>query len=210
MPSDLGNKDRLLDLAEERFLGEGISKVSVDDLTRELSMSKKTFYMLFESKEDLAVQMVERKVGQIRGEIERIVGGSGDFIDKLHGLLAFIGTVIRTIGGPGMHDMKRQMPHLWRRIEEYRRDRIRDVFSRLLEQGITEGTVRRDLNKRVFALAWLGAVEGVVQPDVLAQESFSEREAVSALVAIAFTGIMTDEGRNEFLKRQHTHTYQIT
>jgi hypothetical protein len=51
-------------------------------------------------------------------------------------------------------------------------------------------------------MAYLGAVENIMQPNVLSQESFSARDALQAIVRIFFTGIMTETARKQFAKRE--------
>ena len=46
-------RDRIVRVAEKIFLRSGFNRVSMDDVARELGMSKKTVYSHFESKEEL-------------------------------------------------------------------------------------------------------------------------------------------------------------
>ena len=48
-----GVRDRIVATAERIFLRSGFSRVLMDDLARELGMSKKTLYSHFASKEEL-------------------------------------------------------------------------------------------------------------------------------------------------------------
>ena len=57
MPRD-DAKSRILLAARERMLRVGYTRLSVDDLVSDLGMSKKTFYRIFRSKEDLLVQIL--------------------------------------------------------------------------------------------------------------------------------------------------------
>jgi hypothetical protein len=67
-----------------------------------------------------------------------------------------------------------------------------------------EGYVRADVNPRVFIIAYLSTVEGVVEPRVLSEESFSASEALHSILAIFFHGILTEEAsvRLEQLQQQ--------
>ena len=54
-------RNKIIDLALERFKQYGIRSVSIDDLCHELGMSKKTFYVYFKQKDEL-VQDVLRSM----------------------------------------------------------------------------------------------------------------------------------------------------
>ena len=53
-----------------RFLDAGFRRVSVDELTSDLAMSKRTFYRIFDSKEDLVGQLALPASHDCRGTIQ--------------------------------------------------------------------------------------------------------------------------------------------
>ena len=188
-----GTKDRIVTLARHRFLSEGFTRVSVDDITSELGMSKKTFYKFFASKEDLVSQIVERLMGEIRITMDHIVDREGDFIEKLHELLLFLGRTISEFHKPFQQDIARHLPGLWQRVQAFRADRINTNISRLLDQGVAAGYLRPDINRQIFLRTYLAAVDGIVTPSVLSNESFSAREAMEGIVKILFQGVLTED-----------------
>ena len=60
--------------AGELFFRLGIRSVSIDDICRELGMSKKTFYVYFASKDEMIEQMLQANLNNMA--------------DKMNGLLA--------------------------------------------------------------------------------------------------------------------------
>ncbi len=53
-------KEQITATAKELFLQYGIRSVSVDDICKELRMSKKTFYQYFGQKEELINHLLEK------------------------------------------------------------------------------------------------------------------------------------------------------
>jgi hypothetical protein len=101
-----------------------------------------------------------------------------------------------------MQDLSRHRPDQWKRIEDFRARRLPDVFLRLLNQGIREGHVRPNLQKRIFLLAYMAAVQHIMQPSVLANESFSAREAITGILELFFQGLLTDRGRKALARTE--------
>ena len=192
---DLAQKQRILEAVRDRILAEGFSRLSVDEIATMFGMSKKTFYKFFPTKEELINQVADRIMAEGRISLAKIVGSDKDFISKLHELVSFVMLQSTRISKALQNDVERFAPDLWKRIEEFRKHRITDVFSHLVEQGIKEGDVRADVNKRIFLMVVLGSIRNVVNPTVLAQESFSAHEAVDNLLNLFFTGILTERGR---------------
>lgn len=193
-------KERVVVRARDLFLAEGFTRVSMDELAGSLSMSKKTLYKSFKSKDALLAAVIDRLMLEIRQTIEAVVAGPGTFAGKLRAFSSFAGKLYARVTPVFLRDLQRAAPEHWERIELFRRERILENFGRLIRQGMEEGAVRKDLNVRVFQLAHLGAIERVIRPSVLAEESFSAKEAIEEITRTFFIGIMTDEA-----KREYTH-----
>jgi TetR/AcrR family transcriptional regulator, cholesterol catabolism regulator len=192
---DRAQKERIIEAVRDRVFAEGFSRLSVDEIAAMFGMSKKTFYKFFPTKEELINQVTDRIMAQARASITGIARSKKDFISKLHELMSFLMLQSSHLSKALQVDLQRYAPELWKRIEEFRTLRISDVFSRLVDQGINEGYVRKDLNKRVFMLVVLSSIRNVVNPGVLLQESITAREAIDSILNLFFAGILTDQGR---------------
>lgn len=191
-------KDRILDVANGKFMSHGFSRVSVDELVDDLGMSKKTFYKHFKTKEDLIGQVIDRLVLKIRSGLARILETEGDFVLKLNMLLEFLGKTLSMLSRPLQEDLRRNYPELWDRIEEMRRDTILVNFSKLFSQGARQGAFREDVNQEILLLTFLSAVQGVVNPVVLSEASFSADQALHSIMNIVYEGVLTDEAREQY------------
>lgn len=198
MPEEDIIKEKIIAYCEERFLKEGFASISVDEIAGELGMSKKTFYKCFTSKEDVVRQLIERIMGGVRANIERILQSDKSAIEKHAEFIAMIATNTSKLMPMFGQDIKKRMPQFWKQIEEFRRQRIADVFNRLIAQGVVEGTMRPEMNKRVFLMCMLSAVDTIMQPQVLANESFSVSDAIREILNVFFVGALTPMGRNQF------------
>ena len=64
-------RDRILDVATQRFYAEGIRAVSADRLIADAAVSKVTFYRHFRSKDDLVEAYLARAAAQERTRVEQ-------------------------------------------------------------------------------------------------------------------------------------------
>ncbi len=67
------------------------------------------------------------------------------------------------------------------------------------------GLVRSDMNRDVMVLMYLSAVQGVVNPEILAQNSFSIQEAFRTIMAVYLDGILTEAARKQFHSKISHH-----
>ena len=73
MSDDL--KDRILETAESLFDARGVRDVTIDDVCRQLSISKKTFYQFYAQKEDLVGAVVQKRIADSQQYFSRIFRG---------------------------------------------------------------------------------------------------------------------------------------
>lgn len=80
-------RDRILD-ATERLLGRfGYQKTAMDDVAREAGVAKRTIYMHFTSKEELALSSIDRIVERLIERLEAIAGASQEKSERLKEML---------------------------------------------------------------------------------------------------------------------------
>ena len=190
-------KNRIIEYAMPLFSQSGFSRVSVEEITSALGMSKKTFYKYFESKEDLVHQIVLRITGEIGLQIDSIVTTDHPFVSKLNALISVLHTRFSKFSTPMLRDVQIHAPGTWAYIQEFRRTKIIAVWGRLIEQGQREGFIRPAIDPRLLLLSIIGVVESVVNPQTLANESFSTEQAMKGIIDMLFRGILTDAAVRE-------------
>ncbi len=191
-------KDRIVESASEKFLSQGISKVTLDEIAADLRMSKKTVYKFFPSKDELLRSIVHMMMGRMERQIDAIVSSSKPFPEKMTELMAFAGKFVGRLSTQFIRDMERFAPALWKEVETFRRERIFSRLEKMFVQAKQEGFFRSDLDHTLFMLIFLHAMQGIMNPTTLSQHSFSAQQAFKGIFKILFEGALTDNARKEF------------
>ncbi len=197
-------RERIIEYARIRFCADGFVRVSVDEITTELGMSKKTFYKYFERKEDLVHAIVSRMLGETALRVQGIVSMDAPVPTKLNALVRVLGEIFKTLSKQMLRDLQAHVPGAWEQIQAFRRERIMTTWAGLIDEGKRTGYVRPEINQRVFLLCLYAAVENVVNPSVLANEPYSCDEALESIIAIFLTGILTEQAAQTFQSLHHT------
>jgi AcrR family transcriptional regulator len=80
-------RDLILDAAE-RLLGRyGYTKMTMDDLAREVGVAKGTLYLHFPSKEEVVLSRLDRMIERLTAELREIAGSRGEPAAKLRRML---------------------------------------------------------------------------------------------------------------------------
>ncbi|MDZ7360110.1 MAG: TetR/AcrR family transcriptional regulator [candidate division KSB1 bacterium] len=194
-------RERILLKVKEKFAAVGYGKTSMDDVAGELGMSKKTLYKFFPTKLKLAEMLVEHVLAEVNRRCDAILASPLPAVEKLLRIVQMITEqqqrfVTKTL----LESLRSQLPHLWRRIEAFRRERMRKNLEVILEQGKRDGTVRADFNREMFFHFLIGAIDEGINPGVLIHSSCSMHDALSALIDIFMNGALTPKGRGQYQK----------
>jgi AcrR family transcriptional regulator len=194
-------RNRILLKTKEKLAASGYGKTSMDDIAGELGMSKKTLYKFFPTKLKLAEMLVEHVLSEINRRCDAILNSPLPAVEKLIRIVQMITEqqqhfVTRTL----LESLRAHLPHLWQRIEAFRRERMRKNLAAILEQGKRDGTVRADFNREMFFHFLLGAIHEGINPEVLINASYSMHEALAALIDIFMNGALTGKGREQYQK----------
>jgi AcrR family transcriptional regulator len=65
-------RKELIDTAEQLFIAKGYEQTAISDIVKKVNVSQGAFYYYFESKEDVLVAVMEKKVALMEGDFLRI------------------------------------------------------------------------------------------------------------------------------------------
>src|ERR1700712_2329368 len=131
--SDERRSELIVDAAGRLFLAPGPGRVSMDDLARELGMSKKTIYRHFPDKHSLMTAVLDRQFGAIERTLVAAAEDSEGkpFDERIHRFLMAAGSELGRIGagqlatGRGDAVLRR---HVEERIDTVVYRRLHEMF----------------------------------------------------------------------------------
>ena len=167
----------------------------MDDLARELGMSKKTVYAHFASKEALLRAVLIQRVTETDEGMEAIIRAKESFPAKLGHIARFLQGKMAEVSPIFLEDIRRYAPECFGIVEEFRARAIPRYFSRLFEEGIRAGHVRRQVRRDLLIRMLVLSIQGIIRPEALAELHLHPREALEHILAITFEGILTPKGR---------------
>ena len=192
---------RILEAARSRLFHLGYSALIMDELARELGMSKKTLYRSFPSKDAIIGAIIDEMGRSIRGRMDAILTDPKlNFAQKLSGVIDVVGSQLAK-ASPGMlHDLQRCAPHLYQKIDDVRRRNVPFVFGRLIRAGLAEGKVRPEIDPDFAVEFWLQAIRGLVQPEILECTGLTPRQTLEQALHLFFGGLLSFNGLKDYEK----------
>ena len=195
-PVENPGRQRIIAAARRHFFAYGFRAVTMDDLARELGMSKKTLYGHFPSKVALVEAVLRDKIRSVEADLKRITSdSSSDFPAALQELLARVHKHMEEVQPPFMRDLQRETPEMFSIVEARRRENILKYFGKLIGDGQAAGIIRKDVPTILIVEILLGAVEAIINPEKLTELGLTPRDGFSAISTVIFKGVITEAGR---------------
>jgi AcrR family transcriptional regulator len=184
---------RILSGAQRLFFNRGL-QVKIDEIASYLGISKKTIYNHFRSKQDLIDHMVEQEVAYLLGELDRISADkSVDFVERLLRLSEF---AVEEMGRRGLsliRNIRENESRFREGLFPLVREKIERLVSSLMDEGLTKGFVRNDIDREMVGPVYVGMLEGVLRICGQEGEEVPVERLLSANLKFLFQGILKPE-----------------
>lgn len=180
-------KTQILEGTLDVFNKKGI-KFTMDDVAKELQISKKTIYTIFDDKESMFLSMVDFLFDGIKeSEAKVLQDDSLSTVEKIKCIMGVMPDSYRNVDFRQLYMLKSKYPAIYERVEERLETGWEDTIS-LLELGMQEGVIR-PVNIAIVKMMMEAALEQFFQRDILVQNELSYVEALESVVAIIVDGI---------------------
>ena len=163
-------------------------KFTMDDIARQLGMSKKTIYTVFDDKESLFLDMVDYLFDSIKESERQVVEDETlDTLEKVRKILGVMPESYRNIDFRQLYPLKEKYPKTYAKVQE-RLETGWETTIGLIEQGIAEGVIR-PVEIPLVKLMLEAALERFFQSDILLRHNISYHDALDQVVDILVNGI---------------------
>ena len=147
-------REKIVQLAQKKMGEVGIRSVSIDDICRELGMSKKTFYVYFETKDELIKAILV-------AHYEEVKAGMLNFLDSCASIWDIIQLAAERMMAmpdvrqfpPFIYDLNKYYPALAKDYNAQILALNRQELQGIVERGVEEGIFRSDLDAE--QAAWM-------------------------------------------------------
>lgn len=176
--------------AFELFSQYGIKSVSMDDIARNMGISKRTIYEFFDDKETLLVAGMDFNYKKIQTDLELLEKEPFTALDIILLLYEEFMRRPRWRSKKFYDDLKRYPAALKRKEEE--KARFFKQCVKLLSRGVKEGVFQPDTNLEIVAL--LAKEQAKLIPPSSAFSNHSIAEVLGTVLYTFLRGISTEKG----------------
>lgn len=183
------------------YLKYGIKSVTMDDVARELGISKKTLYLHFKDKDHLVSSVIKYKMDSQHEAMRKVCKMKVNAIEELLMVSKLITQFLKNVNPSATYDLQKYYPEIWKNISRDRRDHIYQQISDNMKRGIKEGLYRSDLNIDIIAHFYLFRLEMSNTLDLIVENKYSYEEIFNNFFSYHIRGIANQKGI-EYLERK--------
>ena len=191
----------ILERASAVYMKYGVKSVTMDDLARELGISKKTIYKYFDDKSDLVRSIVEMKMAMDKAICMNCVNQSENAIDDLIQISKLIVEHVGNMNPSVFFDLKKYHPDAWQIVENHRWEFVLDMIISNVDQGIREKLYRDNLNAEVVGRLYVTNIDNIFNPDIFPWPKFTFQVVYTEMIRMHIKGLVNEDGL-KYLKQK--------
>jgi AcrR family transcriptional regulator len=195
--------EKIIQEASSLFMKYGIKSVTMDDISRAMSISKKTLYQYFRDKNEIVNRVARVHLENEKRNFEEIQANAGDAIEKLYMHSLFIRKSFEKMNPAVLYDLKKYYKDAWDLFIQYKREVFSKGMTDTLHEGIAQGYFRKNIDPDILITLRFEVLQLVADGSIFPAEKFDFREVQIQLFDHFLHGILTEKGHalmNEYYK----------
>lgn len=190
----------------EVFQRYGIRSVSMDDLSTRLGISKKTLYTFVNNKTELVEQTLYHQLDNARSMMEDCPHCPENAIDFLLEMSRRVCAQLSATHPALLYDLRKYYPEVLEKFVGMHRAFYSEVFSRNLEEGVSQGVYRQDIDKDLTIKLYLHNIEHFFGEELAAGRTIPSTQMFRVLFGNHIRSIASAEGLAYFESRELDYT----
>jgi AcrR family transcriptional regulator len=205
----MGYKD-ILEKILSMFTHYGIRSITMDDIARELGISKKTLYHEFEDKRDLIRRVIDYDILANRKFLEDVHRANFNAVEELFYVNERIHQDRINYSPTFYYDLKKYYPETYRRWLDEKRQNMFDLIVGNLQKGKREGVFRTDIHEHSIGKLYMARMEMLSNHEISDVLQTITSEFMQEIFNYHLHGICNERGLNTLAElREKSEQQQV-
>jgi AcrR family transcriptional regulator len=187
-------QQHLLQKSGELFKKYGVKSYTMDDIAKELGMSKKTIYQFVENKAELVKLTMQAYLQEERTQLDAILKVSQDSIDEMIKMVAYFYNQVREFNPSVLNDLQKYYPETWAIYNDYRFNFMLGMVTKNIQGGMEQGMYRADLNADIIARLYIANIDVLINQELFPSKKYVFLDAYKEFLNYHLRGIVTAKG----------------
>ena len=186
----------LLERASTVFMKYGLKSVTMDDLCREIGVSKKTIYKYFEDKNDLVKTIIQFKIEMDRQGCTICANSADNAIESLVNISKFVIEQFGNVNPSVFLDLRKHYPAAWKLMKDHKWEFVLNHIRENIIRGKEENLYRENLNPEIISRYYVSSMDSIMDGEVYPFPEFKTDEILTEVLRFHIRGLANDNGIN--------------
>ena len=191
----------IIEKVSQLYQQYGIKSITMDDVARELGMSKKTLYNYVSNKEELVADYVEYVTSQRRCNVEEIKEQNLNAIEELFKVNQHVIQMLKNYNPATDYDLKKYYPEHYRQLRKIRQRNMFGAVKENILKGKREGLYRQDLDEDIIARVHVSRIENSFANEMFDISELTSWRFIREMMIYHLRGIANEKGVEFFYRK---------
>jgi len=172
----------------------GIKSITMDEVSRQLGISKKTLYEHFTDKTDLVKSVIHQITTEREEQFCKTQKQAQNALEELLSIYGFYLKMLKEVNPSFEFDLKKYYPEIYTELINTRRQRMKEASLQNLRKGKEEGLFRKEIDEDIIVRLQLLRVESISSTDLFTHEELYSKHFVEEMFFYHLYGILSEKG----------------
>lgn len=187
-------KERILVEANELFCKFGVKRITMDDIAKQLGISKKTIYQHFKDKNELVFVLIESMLQMQMQTMDCNRSKASNAVDEVFLVVTHLKEMLSKMNPMIFYDLQRYHPQAWDLFKSFRFTYMKECILKNIHSGIKEGCFRKNIQPEIIALLRLEQVDMIFNQVVFPAAQFRMAEVMEEVTEHYLYGLCNLKG----------------
>ncbi len=186
--------NEILSRTFELYHKYAIKSVTMDDVARELGISKKTLYQHVANKSELVEMVVRSEMEKAAQKHMSIQQMNLNAIEELFEVSKMMNEHLKRHNPALYYDLRKYYPKFYHEIRKHKREKAYESVLRNLKKGISEGLYRKEIKVEIIAKLYISRIEQNYEENIFSIEEVTSIEVFNEILIYHLHGICNEKG----------------
>lgn len=192
----------LFQKSAELFKKHGVKNLTMDDVAKELGMSKKTIYRFVQDKADLVRKAMEIYLAGDKEQLEAIVRKSENAVEGMIQMIAYFFNQVTEFDTSALVDIQKYYQDSWEMYNDYRYKYVLSLIADNLRNGIKQGFYRNDFDADIISKIYISAVDVLIDQRLFPSKKYAFIDIYKEFLKYHLRGVVSPKGL-EYLEQHN-------
>lgn len=172
----------------------------MDDISKELGISKKTLYKNFKDKDAIVSTLMKIDINGEMNLLKTLTQTSQNAIEETYSFSQVLIEKLKSVNPALMYDLEKYHPKAWKLFVTHKRIDVFGCIKMNIERGVKEGLYLESLNAEIVAKLYSEKIDMIFNQEVFPDGAYSVEEVYTEMIQYHLRGIVNDKGREYLTK----------